>query len=100
MNAVCTAYDVNGEATRDTTAQKEQKGELNMAGIMVRNNAKRKESKVFPYEMTELVWEGEEELQELLRREVRQIELQIKRQMFWQRFKVATLRLRSVTAGN
>ena len=46
---------------------------------------KEKESGGFPYEMTELVREEEEELQKLLRREVRQIELQIKRQMFWQR---------------
>lgn len=100
MNTVCTAYDVNGKATGDATARTEQKGELNMAKLAVKNNTKGKESKVFPYEMTELVWEEEEELQKLLRREVRQIELQIKRQMFWQRCKVATLRLRSASAGN
>ena len=94
MNAVCTTYDVNGEAARDATAQKEQKGEWNMAGIMARNNAKRKESKAFPYEMTELVWEGEEELQKLLRREVRKIELEIKHRMLWQQCRLAGYRFR------
>ena len=56
-----------------------------MAKLAVKNNTKGKESKVFPYEMTELVWEGEKELEKSLRRDVRQIELQIKRRMFWQR---------------
>lgn len=56
-----------------------------MAKLIGKNNTKEKESGEFPYEMTELVGEEEEELQELLRREVRQIELQIKRQIFWQR---------------
>ena len=56
-----------------------------MAKIIGKNNTKEKENGGFPYEMTELVGEGEEELQKLLRREVRQIELQIKRQIFWQR---------------
>ena len=64
-----------------------------MAKLMVRNNAKSKENKMFPYEMTELVWEGEEELQKSLRRDVRQIEVQMKRRMFWQR-------LRVIAAGN
>ena len=64
-----------------------------MAKLMVRNNAKSKENTVFPYEMTELVWEGEEELQKSLRRDVRQIEVQMKRRMFWQR-------LRVIAAGN
>ena len=56
-----------------------------MTRIIVRNNVRRKENAAFPYEMTELVWEGEKELEKLLRREVRQIELQIKRRMFWRR---------------
>ena len=56
-----------------------------MTRIIVRNNARRKENAAFPYEMTELVREGEKELEKLLRREVRQIELQIKRRMFWRR---------------
>jgi len=56
-----------------------------MVKLIGKNNMKEKESGGFPYEMTELVREEEEELQKLLRREVRQIELQIKRQMFWQR---------------
>lgn len=56
-----------------------------MVKLIGKNNTKEKESGGFPYEMTELVREEEEELQKLLRREVRQIELQIKRQMFWQR---------------
>ncbi len=64
-----------------------------MAKIAVKNNMKGKENKVFPYEMTELVWEGEEELQKSLRRDVRQMELEIKRRMFWQR-------LRVIAAGN
>jgi len=64
-----------------------------MVKLMVRNNVKNKENKMFPYEMTELVWEGEKELEKSLRRDVRQIELQIKRRMFWQR-------LRVIAAGN
>mgnify|MGYP006399067201 CR=1 FL=1 len=64
-----------------------------MVKLMVRNNAKNKENKMFPYEMTELVWEGEKELEKSLRRDVRQIELQMKRRMFWQR-------LRVIAAGN
>ena len=64
-----------------------------MVKLMVRNNAKNKENKMFPYEMTELVWEGEKELEKALRRDVRQIELQMKRRMFWQR-------LRVIAAGN
>ena len=64
-----------------------------MAKLMFRNNAKSKENKMFPYEMTELVWEGEKELEKALRRDVRQIELQIKRRMLWQR-------LRVIVAGN
>jgi len=64
-----------------------------MAKLVFRNNAKSKENKMFPYEMTELVWEGEKELEKALRRDVRQIELQIKRRMFWQR-------LRVIAAGN
>jgi len=64
-----------------------------MAKLVFRNNAKSKENKMFPYEMTELVWEGEKELEKALRRDVRQIELQIKRRMLWQR-------LRVIVAGN
>ena len=56
-----------------------------MTRIIIRNNARRKENKAFPYEMTELVWEGEKELEKSLRKDVRQIELQIKRRMFWRR---------------
>ena len=56
-----------------------------MARIIIRNNARRKENKTFPYEMTELVWEDEKELEKSLRRDVRQIELQMKRRMFWRR---------------
>ena len=93
MNVVCTAYGVNGKATGDATARTEQKGELSMAKLAVKNNPKGKESKVFPYEMTELVWEGEKELEKSLRREIRQMEWEIKRQMFWQRC------LRSVAGG-
>ena len=56
-----------------------------MTRIIIRNNARRKENKTFPYEMTELVWEDEKELEKSLRKDVRQIELQIKRRMFWRR---------------
>ena len=56
-----------------------------MARIIIRDNARRKENKTFPYEMTELVWEDEKELEKSLRRDVRQIELQMKRRMFWRR---------------
>lgn len=56
-----------------------------MTRIIIRNNARRKENKAFPYEMTELVWEDEKELEKSLRRDVRQIELQMKRRMFWRR---------------
>lgn len=87
--AVCYERRVAEEAT----VKMEQKGELNMEKLMVKNSMKSKESKAFPYEMTELVWEGEKELEKSLRRDVRRMELEIKRRMFWQR-------LRVIAAGN
>ena len=50
-----------------------------MAKSMIRSSEKQKERSGFPYEMTELVWEGEKELQESLRRDVKKMELEIKR---------------------
>ena len=70
-----------------------------MEKFMVKNRAKRKENKMFPYEMTELVWEGEKELEKSLRKDVRQIELQIKRQMFLQSCKGLRRCFRSVAAA-
>ena len=62
-----------------------------MTRIAVKKNTECKESKAFPYEMTELVSDEEKELQESLRRDVRKIELEIKRCMLWQRFKGASV---------
>ncbi len=50
------------------------------------------ETKTFPYEMTELISKEEEELQKLLRREVRRMELEMKLRLLRQH-------LRTVTAG-
>ncbi len=86
-------YGKNGKVVEEATVRTELKGGVHMVKLMVRNNAKNKENKMFPYEMTELVWEGEKELEKSLRRDVRQIELQMKRRMFWQR-------LRVIAAGN
>lgn len=81
-------------------SEKEQKEEPDMARIAVKNNVKGKENNVFPYEMTELVGEWEDELQKHLRREVRRMELEMKRRMFQQRCKFVALGVRSATAGN
>ncbi len=61
-----------------------------MVKLIVSNHKKNRGNKAFPYEMTELVWEEEKELEKSLRRDVRQMELQIKRQMFWQRLYAVT----------
>ena len=86
-------YVMSGKVVEEATVRTEPKGGVHMTKLMVRNHAKGKESKVFPYEMTELVWEGEKELEKSLRREIRQMEWEIKRHMFWQRC------LRSVAGG-
>ena len=86
-------YVMSGKVVEEATVRTEPKGGVHMTKLMVRNHAKGKENKVFPYEMTELVWEGEKELEKSLRREIRQMEWEIKRQMFWQRC------LRSVAGG-
>ena len=71
-----------------------------MARIVFKNNVKGQENNTFPYEMTELVGEWEDELQKHLRREVRRMELEMKRRMFQQRCKFGTSGIRSATAGN
>lgn len=70
------------------------------------------ETKTFPYEMTELISKEEEELQALLRREVRRMEFEMKCRMLRQRCKGAmcgsktkmknqtAFGLYSVTTGN
>lgn len=71
-----------------------------MAGIIAGNNTKNGKNNTFPYEMTELVGDWEEELQKHLRKEVRQMELEMKRRMFQRQCKFVALGARSATAGN
>ena len=75
------------EVRDDAVMKKEQKGETDMARIAIRNYAEKRKNNAFPYEMTELVWEWEDELQRHLRSEVREIESEMKRRMFRQRCK-------------